>query len=215
MNTCFRCGASIASDTAFCPECGAPQIRVAIKTEPADAPVAAEQAHAPEPLPPGLVPGKLHWGQFLRSSWLLLLLTAIGTAVFMPVGLFLLLPGSVVAALRTYGRQQYLPLRAGQGAALGAGFGLASFLLGIVPHVLYFSTHPGAFQEMMNKAMHDAILRAPDPQTQKTLTSILSSHEATLAVALLGLLITLLIYTIVGSVAGASTVALTRDKSRP
>jgi hypothetical protein len=214
MNTCFRCGATIASDTAFCPECGAPQIRVAIKTEPSDTGVSPQQAPSPEPLPVSLVPENLQWSQFLRGAWLLILLTGIATAVFMPVGLLLFLPGSVVAALRIYSRRHFAALRPGQGAALGAGFACSAFLLGMLPHILYFSSRPGEFRDLLTKGMHDALARTPDPQAQKALQNILSSNESILALTILVLLFVLLIYVVVGSVAGASAVALSRPKPR-
>src|SRR5512146_3268581 len=41
--SCHQCGTAVEEGTAFCPQCGAPQIRVA----------SAQQAPASPPLPPG------------------------------------------------------------------------------------------------------------------------------------------------------------------
>ena len=214
MNTCFRCGAAIASDTVFCPECGAPQIRVALKTEPADAPAFADHTHDPEPLPPSLLPDKLNWSQFFRASWLLILLTGIASMVYLPVGMLLFLPGSIVAAVRIYSRRHAGFLRAGQGATLGAAFGFLAFLLATIPPTFYFSAHPVEFRTMLTQQMHEALARRPDPQVQKTLEGIMSSNESLIAFSVLVVLFAMVIFLIVGSIAGASTVALSREKPR-
>ncbi len=212
MNTCFRCGATIASDTVFCPECGAPQIRVAVKIEPADAPAVADHAHGLAPLPPALLPDKLNWTQFFRASWLLILLSGIASMVYLPVGLLLFLPGSIVAAIRIYSRRHPAWLRAGQGATLGAAFGFFAFLVATIPPTVYFSAHPGEFHTMLTQQMHEALARTPDPQAQKTLEGILSNNDSLLAFSILVVLFAMVIFLIVGSVAGASTVALSKQK---
>ncbi|HEX2329398.1 MAG TPA: zinc ribbon domain-containing protein [Candidatus Angelobacter sp.] len=214
MNTCFRCGATIASDTAFCPECGAPQIRVAIKTDAPDSSVSPQPQHSSEPPLVAFSPDKLQWPLFWRAAWLLILLTGIATAVFMPVALLLVLPLSVAAALRIYSRRHLAALRPGQGATMGAGFGGTSFLIGILPHILYFSTHTAEFRDLLSKGMHDALARTPDPQAQKALESILSSNQSILALTIMVLIFMLLIYVVVGSVAGATTIAVSRQKPR-
>src|SRR5581483_6640411 len=66
---CYRCGANVDDTNAFCPQCNAPQIRVAISAGEAGSQHAPALGEAPEPvedlrepatgpLPPG-TPGEL------------------------------------------------------------------------------------------------------------------------------------------------------------
>jgi hypothetical protein len=116
--------------------------------------------------------------------------------------------------VRIYARRYFGLLRTGQGAALGAGFGAVAFVLGTLPAIIYYSGHTGEYRAMLSKGMQDALARNPDPQVQKTLQAMLSSNESVLALTILVLLFMLVIWIIVGSVAGASTVALSKQKPR-
>lgn len=148
---------------AFCPHCGAPQIRVsaAVTSEPAlltELPAsAAEETQSPLPPPISLAPAaaRIDWRQGTRSAALAglllalaiflvsLLAVAVGLVLHLgqgPIGL-LLLTGSWLcmlaagaAAVRLYHRRRPdAAISAGMGARLGIVSGLLGFLLYSVP----------------------------------------------------------------------------------
>ena len=152
--------------TAFCPHCGAPQIRVSTASVPEPVVVPAFPPASPEEIHPSDQPvaltaapsGKIEWRQGVRSAMLAGLLLAVGiflvslaaVAVGLllhlgqgPIGLLLLMGSCAcmvaggAAAVRIYRRRVPLTgLSAGMGARLGVVSGLVGFLLYSVPQAI-------------------------------------------------------------------------------
>src|SRR5256885_3188243 len=119
QQNCHRCGQLIEEQIAFCPVCGAPQIRVSKAPEQ---PSAAQDSAIlnPSPVPAdlssalaaGLAPtGRIEWKAFIRSAAPLAALSGVLTALLPPFGLFIALPASLVWTISLYRRRRPAPMR--------------------------------------------------------------------------------------------------------
>src|SRR3954453_3349462 len=173
----------------FCPSCGTAQIRVSPREQSSDAPeksgnvLETTQGSTSESgselrsgtipafshqggYPAGLIPGAtstIRWRQYFKSSWPLALVAGIATGFFPPGGFLLFLPIAVIVSLRFYRKHHFGPIRAGQGALIGAALSLMSFVAAGVIFALYFSTSSAQFGDAMMKALDDAATRNPNP----------------------------------------------------
>src|ERR1041385_7562161 len=114
---CYRCGSQMGEQTPFCPSCGAPQIRVSVRTAVPDTHEPDSLNTPPPPLdsappqlpggPVGLVPFRpVLWKKFFRIVFPMAVLVGASTAAMLPVGLLIFLPASVVLAIHLYRRRQ-------------------------------------------------------------------------------------------------------------
>ena len=189
---------------AFCPHCGAPQIRVSAPVEPALAPelsLAATDEVQPRVQPAGLAPaspGTIDWSQGIRASAIAGLLLALAI-FFVPViaaggglvfrmgqaaiGLLVLLASwccmAVAGALsvRFYRRRRpQTTISPGMGARLGALSGLLGFLFYTVPQAirLAFFGLGGSVRKAMQKAMEQSAAQSPDPRAQEMMRNLMS-----------------------------------------
>jgi hypothetical protein len=215
---CYKCGQIIEDGKPFCPQCGAPQIRVAmaeVAAEPASAD-AALLAHAAEPgFPAPINPVPTRW---------LFTLQPCALAAAVAVGLTILGLNPFVAALGTgflavvFARRRGLGISipAGAGARLGA---LSAFLFfgisGIVETLAVVVLHKGAQvrSEMMDK-VQQAAARYPGAEVQPFLDFVKSPGGFTFMVVA-SVLFGLLAFLILGSVGGTIGATLFRRRDRP
>lgn len=207
---CHRCGAVIAEGAPFCPQCGAPQIRVAVGSS------------AGTPLPPG-TPDEIQppaqpvfrqgiaW-RAARSSIVIAGILAAIAAMVAPVGgigiLFWTFLATIVV-VRLYSQRPEARLTGASGARLGAATGLSAFLAWVVLFlVAIFGRHQGPqLHEFVIQSMREASANYPTPQATQAMDFIATSGGfATFIVMMLVLL--LLFSVICGAVAGALTAAL-------
>lgn len=213
---CHRCGALIAEGAPFCPQCGAPQIRVAVG------------ASASVPLPPGTPdeiqppaepvfrPG-IAW-RAARPSIIIAGVLAAVAAMIAPVGgigiLFWTILGTLVV-VRLYSRRPDARLTGASGARLGAATGLAAFLAWVTLFlVAIFGLGQGPqLHEFVIKSMREASANYPTPQATQAMDFITSnSGFATFITLMLALL--LLFSVICGALAGALAGGISARGSR-
>ena len=129
---CYRCRQPIEEQIAFCPVCGAPQIRVRppeplAEVQP-EAELTSDQVLATSTTPANLVGRSgIQWKSFSRTAAPLAAFTGMLTVMAPGLGFFVLLPGSLIVAIYIYRRTRPAPMRGGQGARMGALMGLLSF----------------------------------------------------------------------------------------
>jgi hypothetical protein len=212
-NPCYKCGASVEDGTPFCPQCNAPQIRVAAPeplAPPATTPEVAIEHYASHASPH---PFALEWAQALPSAGIALLAAIFLTLVGMPAGLGMLAAGflSVVLYRR---RCPMTHVTGGMGARLGALTGVLGF--GAVTVILALWT---AFRS--GKEIHDAFLnyiqqyatRSSDPHMQQVL-ELFNTPEGFTFIMILSLIMTLVAFLIFSSLGGAIAAFLLHRKDR-
>jgi hypothetical protein len=204
---------------AFCPSCGAPQIRVSRPeeaqpaTELQEPSVSGSQSHPVVLIAP---PADLHgmtgiqWKPFLRTAAPLAALTGAFTAALPPLGLFVLLPSSLVWAISRYRRQRPFALHAGQGVRMGALMGLLSFGFFLVMIFL----NPSAYRDIMVRSIHESALRNPDPQVQQMLQWF-TTPDGLVACAAMFLAVLLGFFVVIGMGSGALAAALGKERNQP
>lgn len=191
---CYRCHADIPENTAFCPHCGAPQIRVVAPessvdeaTDAASLTPPATPASPTSVAPPWMrggaayppLPGVVLW----PLAWKDALLCGVGAAVLFvlsaPVirmgGVIWMLLGGALAA-RLYRR--HLPgttVTPGMGMRLGALAGVFGFLANAVTSLLSFLAlhNSGAFRHAMEEQMQMQLAGNTDPQVHQIMHNLL------------------------------------------
>ena len=119
---------------------------------------------------------KIQWRLFLNTAWPLALIAGL-LAGFVPLlGIVLLLPLSVVIAIRIYRKRHFVALRPGQGARLGFVVGLISFC-GFAPVFAAVITMNQTFHQQLLEGMSQAAARNPDPQVRQIMESMLNTRE--------------------------------------
>jgi len=222
----------VEDGVAFCPHCGAPQIRVSAAAEPAAlpgfSPSTAGEVQAPA-APAVLIPappGTIDWSQGIRASALAGLLLALAI-FFVPVvaaggglvlrlgqaaiGLLVLLASwccMVVAgalAVHFYRRRRpQTTVSPGMGVRLGALSGLLGFLFYSVPQAvrLVFFGLGGSVREAMQKAMEQSAAHSPDPKAQEIMRNLMSPEALAVFLTVLVVLF-LLAFLVCSSLGGA------------
>ncbi len=177
QHQCYRCGNSIEEQVAFCPACGAPQIRVArpadplpetqSNAEPIQDPFAAISDLSANPLNKS----GIAWKSFARTAAPLAAFTGIIALPIPPLSLFVLLPTSVILAIYIYRRHRPGPLRRGHGARMGAVTGLLTFFFFAVFLLVGAFLNPAKYSEIVAGIVQQMAARNPDPnpQTQQML----------------------------------------------
>lgn len=194
--SCYKCGAKFEEGVAFCPQCNAPQIRVAIGEN-----IAAETAmpvyHSAYNTSAGI-----EWSQALPAAVLADVLAAVA-AIFLPLGLAVL-AGGFLAVVFYRRRRPLTQLGPGLGALLGTlsgtlGFGFLVVCLGIAAAVSH------SWEQVRHQVMEpvrQAASRSPDPQTQQVL-QLLSTPAGFVVFLVMLLLMFLLVAGVGGAIGGA------------
>jgi hypothetical protein len=217
---CYKCGQLLEEGKPFCPQCGAPQIRV-ILPEVSPNPILAGGAgvvarqpelsissHQAAGLPTAL---SNEWKPCALSAAAALVLTFVGinpfVAAFAAGGL------SVVFFRRG---ALGMPLRSGTGAKLGALTGLLLFGMSTVFEVLAI-TLLGKGAELRSEVLekvHEVSDRYPSAQVQP-LIDFVKTPEG-FAFMLAGSIVFVLIaFIVLGTLGGATAAAITGKRSRP
>ena len=180
---CYKCQAPIEEGVAFCPHCGAPQIRVSIPEGnavssppfPPDSPGSLSPPPTESvfpasegPYPHG--PAEVDWNQAWRGA----LLAGTGAAVLMVIpvistGCCLWMLGAGALSVSLYQKRVPGTVTPGMGMKLGALAGVFGFGLNAVFRAIQFS-FPGAreaFREALQQQLNRSMATSPDPQTQE------------------------------------------------
>ncbi|HXA85821.1 MAG TPA: hypothetical protein VNZ47_12140 [Candidatus Dormibacteraeota bacterium] len=156
----------------------------------------------------------IDWKYFLRAAAPLAFLTGMLTVVLPPLGLFILLPATLVWSIARYRRQRPVPLRSGQGAAMGTVMAMLSFgvFLFFSLAAIYFK--PTEYRDFVLGRIHEAAARNPDPQTQQTL-QWLATPDGLIVSTVIAMGMILMVFLVVGLASGALAVALGKGRKRP
>ena len=223
---CHKCGNSVEDGKAFCSQCGAPQIRVAVP-EPAELSAAGNVSATELPafsLDPPIASGPLstsalstgiEWPTALRACAVAALISIAVMALRLMVPLLALLGAGFLAVIFYRYRRPAWRANARSGAQLGAITGLLSsgvfaILSAIVLAVLQAG---GEVRQQALEALQQVASRSNDPQMQATL-DLLKKPEGLAAKLLLAVVGLFLISIAAGSIAGALTGAFLGRKNR-
>lgn len=214
---CYKCGHSIEEGRPFCPQCGAPQIRVAVP-EPASASsaTAAESSAAPSDakLVYPALPATPAGGFAAQSCGL----AAASAAVLMFLGLTPLVAALAagflsIAFLR---RRHESGILIGAGARLGAMSGIFLFIIaGALETLIIITTHKAAElrAEMLDK-IQQAAARYPGPDVQPFLDFAKSPNGFTFMLVA-SLIFGFVAFVALGAVGGVLGATLFGRRSRP
>jgi hypothetical protein len=183
---CYRCQALVDEGIAFCPHCGAPQIRVAPPEEsqpltppppPAEFPSPVQPAFPPEqwsqsgtiyPPPP---PNAIRW----ELAWRGALLAGIGAALLsavpiVAIGCCLWMLGAGAISVWMY--QRRVPatvITPGMGMRLGALTGVIAFAVNAAVTTVSFLAlrSTGDFRRTLQEQMEKQMANNPDPRAQE------------------------------------------------
>jgi len=213
---CYQCGSVVEQGVAFCPQCRAPQIRVAI-AEPAQA-VPAENISQDSfhPAPPALAPKTIDWRQALPAAVLagfisaVLMITPLGSSF----GLGMLASG-FLCVLFYRRRVPYANPGPGMGARLGAVSGALAFVLfGVLTLLESAVLRAGSeFRSVLLQALDQAASRNTDPQAQQ-LFQYLKTPQGLIVVMIIGLTSMFFAFLLFSSLGGAIGAAMLRRKDR-
>jgi hypothetical protein len=210
---CYKCGASVEEGVLFCPQCNAPQIRVA----GADLPPPPGTNLPPKPSfsYPGSLPGRIQWSQALPGA----VIGGVVSAILMVIplgalGLGMLIGGSL-SVLLYHRRLSSATLTAGIGARLGAlcgviGFGMFTILAALEMLVRHNSAE---FRAAIYDAMQQSASRSPGPQADELMAWMKTPPGLAFIVAF-GLLVVLIFFVVVSSAGGAIGATLLRKREK-
>jgi hypothetical protein len=214
---CYRCGHTVEEGRPFCPQCGAPQIRVVIPEAAGPSPATMSEISAgpgETKLDYPILPVTLSRGDTLQSCAL-----AAGSAtVLMFLGLTPLVAAVAAGFLSVVflRRRHTASMQLGAGARLGSLSGMFLFFIaGVLETLVIFATHRTAeIQAEMLERIQQAAARYPAPEVQPFLDFAKSPNGFTFM--LVGSLIFgFLAFLALGAVGGALGAALFGRRSRP
>ena len=202
---------------AFCPQCNAPQIRVAV-AEPLTPPVATSDQGATSPSYPYFISPlatRIDWSQALPATALAGLIAAVLMMTpFVAFGLGMLIGGSLSVVF--YRRRNPV---ANITPRMGSRLGMASGILGGCIFTVLLSARTimlhewGQIRQKVIELVEQAAARNPDPQALQALEFLKTEQGIALLVtsALVGTMVAFVIFSGLGGALGA---ALLRRKGR-
>ena len=218
---CQKCRAGVEDGTAFCPACGAPQIKITatILNRPAPPPPSTEapvesQTGAAVPTitytPPPAVARVPAWSEVVPGAIVAGAMLAAASVVPFAAPLLLMLAAGGFSVF-FYMRRAQVRLTPRAAARVGAMGGVTGFVLMAVIMVLAVMSSGGQVVEMLRQAMLDKIGQNPPAQAQELIQQLMT--PAGLATIFgIGLLVILVLILLVSAAGGAIAAALLNKK---
>ena len=196
--------------TAFCPACGAAQIRVNPET-PATPPLVygtpANLQPAATPVATAATP--LDWSVGFKAAVMMGLAAGVISSIrFLSIGCCLWLVGGAALAVMMY--QKWKPggtVTTGMGARLGAVTGMAAFVFWFLFQVVrQMITGAGEFRRQLTQQMQEAAAKNPDPNAQRVMEQMSTPEGMAilLTVMVVVFLVAFIIFGLIGGAVGAS-----------
>lgn len=211
-HACHRCGKAVEDGIPFCPQCGAPQIRVMTAAQPvsgrASSVVLEGRPEQPATLG-GLRPAvasrawraaNLAAGLGALVGLLVAVLTGLPLLAF-----FLWVLGGGMLAVVIYRRRQHLGfLSAGMGARLGAMAGLMGFVIfGLISLVqMLVLRGSGQLRGTLEQALKASAAHSGNPEAQQMVQQFLTPEGMRLLLALV-IVLMLVLFVALSSLGGA------------
>lgn len=225
-HSCYKCGHAVEEGKAFCPDCGAPQIRV-VMPEAAIAGNAGNVSSAELPIFPSASSissgalGTSHlstdivWPVAARVCAVSALIAALVMSFGLLVPLLAVLAAGLLAVNFYHRRNALWNVGAGSGAKLGAVSGIFFFAIAAIFEMLAVAVFHigGTFRQKMLDALQQAATRSSDPQVQAAFDQ-LKTPEGIALMLTFGILMLLIVSIAAGSLAGALTGAFLGRKKR-
>jgi len=224
-HACHQCGTAVEEGTAFCRQCGAPQIRVAT----------AQEEPASPPLPPGTpddaqppaqpvvlgaqgaaaaAPAGVEWSQALPAAAAAGVVLALAWAVpALGFALWVVAGGFVGVAIYRH-RAPAAALTPRLGARIGAIaglFGFGVFVLVLAVNLLFGGS--GKFRDLLHQIVQQAVARNPDPRAQQAMQQMMTPAGLALLVTF-GMIVFLIVFLLFSSAGGALGAWLIGGKGR-
>jgi len=210
---CYQCGATVQDGVAFCVQCNAPQIRVAL-AEPSLPGSGGEEIQAPR-ASYSRVPNssRFEWAQALPSAFLGLLIASALSLILRGALALGMLAAGFMSVYFYHRRNPLIGLTVGLGARLGAISGALGFgILGIASVVATFVSHSvGEIRLIMLKAIQEYVSRNADPQMQQVL-EFYNSRQGFILMLVLGSIMMLVLFLALSSMGGIIGAAVLRRR---
>jgi hypothetical protein len=221
--TCAKCGSPVGDGVAFCPQCKAPQIRVAVA--PAmDAPAPSDWTLGSVPRPIGTSAGALGiiWQQALpaaaKGGVLSALVAIIAGLLGGPeLGAAMLLGPAVAigagfAVFLYRSRTHGLPISASGGAKIGAASAVFSFLIVGALMLTSLMVRGDEIRAQLPAMLSQAPSQGYSPEQIQQMSEFLKSDSGFAAFTILVFGCLLLIFLAAGTLGGAMYVAFSRRR---
>ena len=215
---CYQCGATVQDGVAFCLQCNAPQIRVAL-AEPSLPDDGGGDIETPRAsYSPISGSSRFEWTRALPSAFLGLLIGSILSVILQGAFALGMLPAGFLSVYFYHRRNPLIGLTVGLGARLGAISGALGFgILGVVTTVATFSLgSAGEIRAKMLKTIQEYISRNADPQMQQAqmqqFLEIYNSRQGFILMLILGSIMMLILFLALSSMGGIIGAAVLRRR---
>ena len=156
---------------------------------------------------------RIQWKTFFRIAVFPALIA--GFASGLPLVGLLVFLGGAVSVVRIYQRRSLMPVRASQGAQMGAVLGLMSSLVTAAPSTLLCALERNDCRQALLKLLNDAAPISPDPRIQDFLHSVAQSDQSLFGFFAVVTCFSVAFLMALGAASGAITAALSADKPGP
>jgi hypothetical protein len=190
-STCYKCGSPIQEGTAFCPSCGAAQIRVNIPAQQSsnDSPTFAPGTPA-EMQPPaqpvnlgGIIATQSGIDWHTARSGVLIAGLLMGIVSLLPFGFLLIIGGGALAVSR-YQRRRGFGVTKGDGAKIGALSGVIGYVVFAIIAGIQYIVHPAEIRQAFTQAIQKAQVQNPNAAAQEIYQKFMTPEGMAILIAL-------------------------------